>query len=68
LVQERKLNFKYNKKKPNKIIVIEKDKILADLLQKKFKSELKIITEDILKIDENILDDRFINSFWKPSL
>ena len=50
-------------KKPNKIIVIEKDEILADFLQKKFGSELKIITEDILKIEENILDDSLLTVF-----
>ena len=40
-------------KKPKKLIVIEKDKNLAFSLKKKFKDEITIINDDILKINEN---------------
>ena len=40
-------------KKPKKLIVIEKDKSLASALEKKFKNEITIINDDILKINEN---------------
>jgi 16S rRNA (adenine1518-N6/adenine1519-N6)-dimethyltransferase len=43
-------------KNPKKIIVIEKDKKLADFLHKEFNEKLKIINDDILKIDENYLN------------
>ncbi|MDA7713895.1 16S rRNA (adenine(1518)-N(6)/adenine(1519)-N(6))-dimethyltransferase RsmA [Candidatus Pelagibacter sp.] len=41
------------KHNPKKIFVIEKDDDLALLLKEKFDNQLKIINEDILKIDEN---------------
>ena len=40
-------------KKPKKLIVIEKDKSLALVLEKKFKNKITIINDDILKINEN---------------
>ncbi len=43
------------KNKPKKMIVIEKDKDLANDLEKKFKNQITIINEDILKIDETRL-------------
>ena len=43
------------KKKPNKFFVIEKDEYLAGILKNKFKNELTIYNEDILKIDETSL-------------
>ena len=43
------------KKKPKKLIVIEKDNELSNDLKKKFNSQLKIINEDVLKIDETTL-------------
>ena len=43
------------KKKPKKIHVIEKDKVLASDLDKKFKDKIVIINEDILKINETNL-------------
>ena len=43
------------KKKPNKFFVIEKDEYLAGMLKNKFKDELTIYNEDILKIDETSL-------------
>ena len=49
------------KNNPKKLIVVEKDKYLARLLKKKFETNVVIINEDILKIDENKLhDDKLI--------
>jgi 16S rRNA (adenine1518-N6/adenine1519-N6)-dimethyltransferase len=44
------------KKKPKKLIVIEKDKDLADSLKMNLEDGVKIINDDVLKIDENELD------------
>jgi len=46
------------KKKPKKIILIEKDNNLVDLLQNKFDRDVKIINEDVLKVNESFLDDQ----------
>jgi len=43
------------KKKPKKVIVIEKDNKLAQNLKVNFKENLSIINEDILKVDETEL-------------
>jgi 16S rRNA (adenine1518-N6/adenine1519-N6)-dimethyltransferase len=45
------------KKKPKKIIVVEKDKRLVELLNKDFENKIDIINNDILKIDENSLNN-----------
>ena len=45
------------KKNPKKMIVIEKDLQLAELLNKNLGTKIKIINEDVLKIDENKLED-----------
>ena len=37
---------------PKKIIVIEKDNNLADLLKKKFVGKIDVINDDILKVNE----------------
>jgi len=42
------------KKKPKKLIVIEKDKDLAKNLEKNFKNRLNVINNDILKVDETL--------------
>ena len=42
---------------PNKLLVIEKDIELAALLEKTFQEKIKIINKDILKVNENFLDD-----------
>ena len=43
------------KKKPKKVIVIEKDKALANNLQQNFKEEITVINKDILDVDETSL-------------
>ena len=44
-----------------KLILVEKDKYLARLLKKKFETNVVVINEDILKIDENKLhEDKLI--------
>tara|TARA_Y100001958_G_C21217171_1_gene542546 strand:+ start:559 stop:1347 length:789 start_codon:yes stop_codon:yes gene_type:complete len=49
------------KKKPKKVIVVEKDFELVSLLKKNFKEEIEIINNDILKINENeIINDPLI--------
>ena len=52
------LTSKILEKNPKKITVIEKDNSLVDLLKDNFGSKINIINEDILKINENILDDQ----------
>ena len=43
------------KKKPRKVLVIEKDNNLAEALRYKYSDKLQIINDDILNINENIL-------------
>ena len=43
------------KKKPRKVLVIEKDNNLAEALKFKYSDKLQIINDDILNINENIL-------------
>ena len=51
------------KKNPKKLIVIEKDNNLAELLKKDFDNNIKIINDDILKINENKLDADVLTVF-----
>ena len=51
------------KKKPKKLIVIEKDDDLAVSLKKNLDDSVKIINDDILKIDENNLDVDILTVF-----
>ena len=51
------------KKKPKKLYVIEKDDKLASILSDKFKDQLIIINDDILKIDETLLFKESVNVF-----
>ena len=51
------------KKQPKKIIVIEKDKKLAEELRENFKEEIKVINRDILEIDETSLTDEKFTVF-----
>ena len=49
------------KKNPKKIYVIEKDNMLANDLYKKFNNKIKIINDDVLKIDEtNLFKNKII--------
>ena len=41
------------KKKPKKLIVVEKDKNLSMFLKKKFKNDVEVINEDILSFDHS---------------
>ena len=52
------LTNKILKKKPNKLIVIEKDDILANQLKKKYCERIDVINDDILKIDEAKLNKK----------
>ena len=45
------------KEKPNKIFLIEKDKILCDQLRLKFQNKVVIKNDDILKTNENDISD-----------
>ena len=51
------------KKKPKKVLVVEKDDDLIKLLKVKFKDKIEIINSDILKIDENLLSDKTLTVF-----
>ena len=43
------------KEQPKKLLVIEKDNNLSDLLHKQFNNKIDIINDDVLKVDENLL-------------
>ena len=48
------------KKEPKKVIVIEKDKNLAEKLEQNFIDKVTVINNDILKVDENsLLNEKF---------
>ena len=51
------------KKKPKKLYVVEKDNHLALQLREKFKNELEIVNEDILKINENSFFEETVTVF-----
>ena len=51
------------KKKPKKIFLIEKDKLLYRNLIKEFKNKINIFNEDVLKINENNLSDKKLTVF-----
>ena len=51
------------KKKPKKILVIEKDSNLAKSLNKSFGSKIQIINDDVLEVDENNLDNETLTVF-----
>tara|TARA_B100000035_G_C21013048_1_gene560529 strand:+ start:898 stop:1683 length:786 start_codon:yes stop_codon:yes gene_type:complete len=51
------------KKNPKKVIVIEKDNYLANLMKNKFKNRIKVINQDILKTNENNLSDQILTVF-----
>ena len=51
------------KKKPNKLIVVEKDDVLAEQLKIKFNEEIKVINDDILKINEKKILNKKLTVF-----
>ena len=51
------------KKNPKKILLIEKDYDLAQLLRENLSSDVLIINKDVLKVDENKLDDEILTVF-----
>ena len=51
------------KKSPKKILVVEKDDNLSNLLKEKFGDKIKVINKDILKTDENSLSDETLTVF-----
>ena len=57
------LTFDILKKNPKKLIVIEKDLRLAELLNKDLGNKIEIINEDVLKIDENSLEKNPLTVF-----
>ena len=57
------LTEKILKKKPNNFLVVEKDYNLVNLLQEKFNGKIKIINDDILKIEENSLSEEILTVY-----
>jgi len=51
------------KKNPKKLLLIEKDYELSDLLERNLGEKIKIINQDILNVDENILDTETLTVF-----
>ena len=51
------------RKNPKKILVVEKDDNLTNLLKKKFKNKIEVINKDILKVDESSLSDQTLTVF-----
>ena len=51
------------KKNPKKILLVEKDSRFLELLNKDSNPIIKIINQDVLKIDENKLDDDVLTVF-----
>ena len=48
------------KKEPKKVIVIEKDKYLAEKLEQNFIDKVTVINNDILEVDEkSLLNEKF---------
>tara|TARA_Y100000591_G_scaffold7825_1_gene6222 strand:- start:664 stop:1446 length:783 start_codon:yes stop_codon:yes gene_type:complete len=57
------LTLEILQKSPKKVILIEKDNILAGGLIKKFGDNVEVINKDILKINENVLCDQSLVVF-----
>ncbi len=51
------------RKNPKKVLVVEKDYNLTNLLGERFKKKIEIINKDILKIDENLLSNETLTVF-----
>ncbi len=57
------LTLEILKKKPKKIILIEKDDKLIEILKNKLNKDIEFINEDVLKIDENNLNNQILTVF-----
>ena len=57
------LTLEIVKKNPKKVILIEKDNVLAKNLTNKFNNNIEIINKDVLKINENDLCDQSLIVF-----
>ncbi len=57
------MTLKILEKNPKKMIVIEKDLRLIDELNKKFGSKIKVINEDVLKVNENLISKEKLTVF-----
>ena len=57
------LTLEILKKSPKKVILIEKDNILANQLIKKFSKNVEILNKDVLKVNENTLCDQSLIVF-----
>tara|TARA_B100001989_G_scaffold241210_1_gene206902 strand:- start:705 stop:1493 length:789 start_codon:yes stop_codon:yes gene_type:complete len=57
------LTEKILKKKPNSFFVVEKDFDLTKLLKQKFDNKIKILNDDILKVEENELSDEILTVY-----
>ena len=57
------LTSKILEKNPKKLIVIEKDNRLIDLLKDNFGSKIIVINDDVLKVEENYLADEKLSVF-----
>ena len=57
------LTLEIFKKKPKKIILIEKDDKLVKILKDKFNKDIEFINKDVLKIDENNLNNQILTVF-----
>ena len=51
------------RKNPKKILVVEKDENLANLLKEKFRNKIHVINKDILKTNENSLSNQTLTVF-----
>ena len=51
------------RKGPKKVLVIEKDDNLANLLKERFKNKIEIINKDILSVNEDSLSDETLTVF-----
>ena len=57
------LTLEIFKKKPKKIILIEKDDKLVKILKDKFNKDIEFINKDVLEIDENNLNNKILTVF-----
>ena len=51
------------KKNPKKLVVVEKDKYLSEILSKKYKDKIDVINDDILACYKNLIFDKPVTVF-----